>query len=64
MCMCGRYRLQLTTLPSYVSQAEADGSLDSSEMLASLDTVARLTKEVQSGEYGLLIHNGDISYAR
>lgn len=46
-----------------LGQAEVDGSMEASEMLASLATTARLAAEVDAGAQ-LLIHNGDISYAR
>lgn len=45
-----------------LGQAEEDGSLAPTEMLASLNTTRRLAME--TGHHQLLIHNGDISYAR
>ncbi|KAL4439452.1 hypothetical protein ABPG77_008781 [Micractinium sp. CCAP 211/92] len=47
-----------------LGQAEEDGSMEASEMLASLATTARLAAEVEHGGAQLLVHNGDISYAR
>ncbi|PRW45579.1 Metallo-dependent phosphatase [Chlorella sorokiniana] len=46
-----------------LGQAEVDGSMEASEMLPSLHTTARLAHEVAAGAQ-LLVHNGDISYAR
>jgi hypothetical protein len=46
-----------------LGQAEVDGSMEASEMLASLATTARLAAEVDAGAQ-LLIHNGDISCER
>ncbi|KAI7845277.1 hypothetical protein COHA_001120 [Chlorella ohadii] len=46
-----------------LGQAEADGSMEASEMLPSLHTTARLAEEAAAGAQ-LLVHNGDISYAR
>jgi len=47
-----------------LGQAEADGSLEVSQMQASLITTKRLREELDAGAYDLLVHNGDISYAR
>ncbi|PSC73699.1 inactive purple acid phosphatase 27 [Micractinium conductrix] len=46
-----------------LGQAEEDGSMGASEMLASKATTACLAAEVAAGAQ-LLVHNGDISYAR
>ena len=43
-----------------VGQAEADGSMEASEMLPSLQTTACLAQEAAAGAQ-LLLHNGDIS---
>jgi hypothetical protein len=43
-----------------VGQAEADGSMEASEMLPSLQTTARLAQEAAAGAQ-LLVHNGDLS---
>lgn len=45
-----------------LGSAEIDGSMDHTEMLASLNTTSRLLAETE--HHQLLIHNGDISYAR
>ncbi len=45
-----------------MGQGEVDGSMEQSEMLPSINTT-RLMHE-QGEEYQLLVHNGDISYAR
>lgn len=45
-----------------LGSAEIDGSMEHTEMLASLNTTARLAQETE--HHQLLIHNGDISYAR
>ena len=42
-----------------LGQAELDGSLEHTEMLASLNTTRRLALETD--HHQLLIHNGDIS---
>ncbi len=45
-----------------LGNAEVDGSLEFTEMTASLNTTTRLAGETE--HHQLLIHNGDISYAR
>eukprot|EP00877_Chromochloris_zofingiensis_P010708 jgi/Chrzof1/5891/Cz16g19170.t1 len=45
-----------------LGQGELDGSMEQSEMVPSLNTTRLLNAE--QGNYGLFIHNGDISYAR
>ena len=45
-----------------LGQAEVDQSFEQTEMGASLQTTERLAAE--TGHHQLLIHNGDISYAR
>lgn len=45
-----------------LGQAEVDGSLEQTEMTASQNTTRRMIAE--SEYHQLLIHNGDISYAR
>lgn len=52
-----------------MGQAEADGSIASSSMIPSLNTTRMMAEEVAQGEggdkpYSLLLHTGDISYAR
>ena len=47
-----------------VGQAEVDGSMEVSQMWASLQTHAALHWEVENNTPQLLIHNGDVSYAR
>jgi len=47
-----------------MGQAEVDGSNELSMMGPSLNTTARLARELMRGDYRLVIHNGDISYAR
>lgn len=48
-----------------LGQAEEDGSMEASDMLQSRGTVARMAADAAADDrYGLLVHNGDISYAR
>ncbi|KAG2498630.1 hypothetical protein HYH03_003377 [Edaphochlamys debaryana] len=48
-----------------MGQAEVDGSLVGSEMVASLNTTSRMAKHLGGADpVGLLLHNGDLSYAR
>jgi len=47
-----------------LGQAELDGSMEQSEMMPSLNTTAGLLRDVDDDGYQLLMHNGDISYAR
>lgn len=47
-----------------MGQGEADGSMEQAEMHMSLRTTAGLLREVEENGYQLLVHNGDISYAR
>eukprot|EP00775_Hariotina_reticulata_P004167 gene4166-4415_t len=47
-----------------LGQAELDGSMEQSEMVPSLNTTAGLLQDVIGAGYQLLMHNGDISYAR
>ena len=48
-----------------MGQAEADGALGSSAMVPSLNTTRLMRREIEeAGGYSLLLHNGDISYAR
>lgn len=45
-----------------MGQAEVDGSNEESEMIPALNTTRLMTAEADDKQ--LLIHNGDISYAR
>ena len=45
-----------------LGQAEVDGCFEETEMMASVNTTTRLAAETE--HHQLLIHNGDISYAR
>lgn len=45
-----------------LGQAEVDGSFEQTEMMASVNTTTRMAAETDFHQ--LLIHNGDISYAR
>lgn len=47
-----------------MGQGELDGSMEQAEMHMSLKTSAGLLREVDDSGYQLLMHNGDISYAR
>ncbi|EFJ46276.1 hypothetical protein VOLCADRAFT_105635 [Volvox carteri f. nagariensis] len=47
-----------------MGQAEVDGSLEGSEMIPSLNTTRRMIEEAAASPYSLLLHIGDISYAR
>ena len=47
-----------------LGQAELDGSDEQSEMLPSLNTSSLMIQASHSEEYSLLVHHGDISYAR
>ena len=47
-----------------LGQAEEDGTVEPFQYQASLMTTKWLTQEAATGVYQLLIHNGDISYAR
>uniref|UniRef100_A0A383VVS5 Purple acid phosphatase n=1 Tax=Tetradesmus obliquus TaxID=3088 RepID=A0A383VVS5_TETOB len=47
-----------------LGQGEVDGSMEQSEMLVSLNTTARMLQDIQQHDFQLLVHNGDISYAR
>ncbi|GIL96226.1 hypothetical protein Vretimale_2087 [Volvox reticuliferus] len=47
-----------------MGQAEADGSLEGSEMMPSRNTTRRMAQDATSTPYSLLLHLGDISYAR
>eukprot|EP00878_Enallax_costatus_P019287 GHUV01020344.1.p1 GENE.GHUV01020344.1~~GHUV01020344.1.p1 ORF type:complete len:392 (+),score=91.17 GHUV01020344.1:31-1206(+) len=47
-----------------MGQGELDGSMEQAEMHMSLQTTAGLLKDMRKDSYQLLIHNGDISYAR
>ena len=47
-----------------MGQAEADGSNELSMMAPSLDTSAGLLADLGRHPYRLVLHNGDISYAR
>jgi hypothetical protein len=53
---------QLWAAPALLLQGELDGSMEQSEMLPSVNTTRRMQQEGE--EYQLLLHNGDISYAR
>eukprot|EP00879_Flechtneria_rotunda_P003651 GHRR01003888.1.p1 GENE.GHRR01003888.1~~GHRR01003888.1.p1 ORF type:complete len:559 (+),score=122.66 GHRR01003888.1:217-1677(+) len=47
-----------------LGQGELDGSMEQSEMVPSLNTTALMLKDIKEQGYQLLVHNGDISYAR
>lgn len=47
-----------------MGQAELDGSDEQSEMVPSGNTTRLMIAEASSGEYSLVAHFGDISYAR
>jgi acid phosphatase type 7 len=47
-----------------MGQAEEDGSFEQSEMRPSLNTSRLMISDAATGEYGLVGHFGDISYAR
>ncbi|KAF6263717.1 Metallo-dependent phosphatase-like protein [Scenedesmus sp. NREL 46B-D3] len=47
-----------------LGQGELDGSMEQSEMLPSLNTTARMLQDIQKRGFQLVLHNGDISYAR
>lgn len=47
-----------------MGQGELDGSMEQAEMQMSLRTTARMLSDVQDKGFQLLVHNGDISYAR
>jgi hypothetical protein len=47
-----------------LGQAELDGSMEESSMVSSLNTTAGVLQAVKRDGYQLLMHNGDISYAR
>jgi len=47
-----------------LGQAEVDGSMEVSQMWASVQTHAALHREIENNTPQLIIHNGDVSYAR
>lgn len=47
-----------------MGQAEVDGSNEQSEMLPSLNTSAFMIRDSHADDYSLVVHHGDISYAR
>ncbi|GIL41942.1 hypothetical protein Vafri_29 [Volvox africanus] len=47
-----------------MGQAEEDGSLEGSEMMPSRNTTHRMAQDAASSPYSLVLHLGDISYAR